>query len=146
MNLRNKEKGEIQMAEKFCMVVAEGSFDKAMMPLMMGNTAASMGMEVHIFYTFFGLKLLKKNAKPKLPGMMRFFTGMMAGKMKKLNIPSLDEMMKQAKELGVKFYACSTSMSMMGIKESELIDGAKVLGASAFLNMAFDSKLTLFIG
>ncbi|MGQ9588350.1 MAG: DsrE/DsrF/DrsH-like family protein [Thermoplasmata archaeon] len=134
------------MADKFCMVISEGSFDKAMMPLIMGTTAASMGMEVHVFYTFFGLKLLKKNVRPKLPGMMRFFTGMIEGKMRKQNIPGFDEMMKQAKELGVNFYACSTSMSMMNITKEDLIPEAKVLGASAFLNLAADAKLTLFIG
>lgn len=134
------------MADKFCMVVSEGGFDKAMMPLIMGTTAASMGMEVHVFYTFFGLNLLKKGNRPKLPGMMRFFTGMMEKKMKKLNIPSIQEMMKQARELDVKFYACSTSMTLMGMKESDLVEGTKVLGASAFLNLAADSKTTLFIG
>ncbi len=134
------------MADKFCMVVSEGSFDKAMMPLIMGTTGASMGMEVHVFYTFFGLKLLKKGAKPKLPGMMRFFTGMIEKKMMKLKIPGYQEMMEQAKDLGVHFYACSTSMSLMGVKESDLTEGTKVLGASAFLNLAADSKITLFIG
>jgi peroxiredoxin family protein len=134
------------MADKFCMVVSEGSFDKAMMPLIMGNTAASMGMEVHVFYTFFGLKLLKKGNRPKLPGFMRFFTGMMEKKMRKLNVPGIEEMTKQARELGVHFYACSTSMALMGIKESDLAEGTKVLGASAFLNLAADSKMTLFIG
>ena len=134
------------MADKFCMVVSEGSFDKAMMPLIMGTTGASMGMEVHVFYTFFGLKLLKKGAKPKLPGMMRFFTGMIEKKMKKLKIPGYQEMMEQAKDLGVQFYACSTSMSLMGVKESDLMEGTKILGASAFLNLAADSKMTLFIG
>jgi len=134
------------MADKFCMVVSEGGFDKAMMPLIMGTTAASMGMEVHVFYTFFGLNLLKKGNRPKLPGMMRFFTGMMEKKMKKLNIPSIQEMMKQARELDVKFYACSTSMTLMGMKESDLVEGTKILGASAFLNLAADSKTTLFIG
>jgi len=134
------------MADKFCMVVSEGSLDKAMMPLIMGTTAASMGMEVHVFYTFFGLKLLKKGNKPKLPGIMRPFTFMMAGKMKKLNIPSIDEMMKQAVDLGVHFYACSTSMSMMGVKESDLIKEAKILGAAAFLGIAADAKVNLFIG
>jgi len=134
------------MADKFCMVVSEGSFDKAMMPLIMGTTAASMGMEVHVFYTFFGLKLLKKNVRPKLPGMMRLFTGMIEGKMRKQNIPSFDEMMKQAKELGINFYACSTSMNLMNITKEELIPEAKVLGASAFLNMAADAKINLFIG
>ncbi len=134
------------MADKFCMVVSEGSFDKAMMPLIMGTTAASMGMEVHVFYTFFGLKLLKKNVRPKLPGMMRLFTGMIEGKMRKQNIPSFDEMMKQAKELGINFYACSTSMNLMNITKEELIPEAKVLGASAFLNIAADAKINLFIG
>ncbi len=105
------------MADRFCMVVSEGSFDKAMMPLIMGNTAASMGMEVHVFYTFFGLKLLKKGVKPKLPGLWRIGTGMMIKKMMKLNVPGYEEMLKQAKELGVNFYACSTSMSLMGVKQ-----------------------------
>ena len=134
------------MTDKFCMVVSEGSFDKAMMPLIMGTTGASMGMEVHVFYTFFGLKLLKKGMRPKLPGMMRFFTGMMEKKMNKFKIPGYQEMMEQAKDLGVHFYACSTSMSLMGMKESDLMEGTKVLGASAFLNLAADSKMTLFIG
>ncbi len=134
------------MADKFCMVVSEGSFDKAMMPLIMGNTAASMGMEVHVFYTFFGLKLLKKGVKPKLPGLWRIGTGMMIKKMKKVNYPGYDEMLKQAKELGVNFYACSTSMTLMGVKESDLLEGTKVLGASKFLDLAADSKTTLFIG
>ena len=134
------------MADKFVMVVAEGSFDKAMMPLIMGTTAASMGMEVHVFYTFFGLKLLKKGVRPKLKGLMSLFTGMIEKKMKKLKVPGYDEMMAQAKDLGVNFYACSTSMMLMGIKESDLVDGVKVLGASAFLNIAADSKVQLFIG
>lgn len=139
-------KEEMDMAEKFCMVVSEGSLDKALMPLIMGNTAAAMGMEVHVFYTFFGLKLLKKGVKPKLPGMMSIFTGMMVKKMKKLNIQDYHTMMKEARELGVKFYACSTSMAMMGVKETDLVEGTKILGASAFLNMAADAKMTLFIG
>ncbi|MCU0860083.1 MAG: DsrE/DsrF/DrsH-like family protein [Thermoplasmata archaeon] len=134
------------MADKFCMVVSEGSLDKAMMPLIMGTTAASMGMEVHVFYTFFGLKLLKKGIRPKLPGMMSLFTGMMEKKMKKSNVPGYQEMLAQAKELGVNFYACSTSMELMGLRKEDMIEGTKVLGASAFLNLAVDSKTTLFIG
>jgi len=136
----------MNMAERFCMVVSEGTFDKAMMPLIMGTTAASMGMEVHVFYTFFGLKLLKKGVRPKLPGLMSLFTGMMEKKMKKVNVPGYQEMLTQAKEMGVNFYACSTSMELMGLKKEQLIDGTKVLGASAFLNLAADSKVQLFIG
>jgi peroxiredoxin family protein len=134
------------MADKFCMVVSEGTFDKAYMPLIMGTTAAGMGTEVHVFYTFFGTALLKKVAKPKLPGMYRFFTGMFTKRMKKVGIPGHDEFMKQAMDMGINFYACSTTMGLLGIKESDLKPGVKVLGAAAFLKMANESKLTLFIG
>jgi len=51
-----------------------------------------------------------------------------------------------AKELGVKLYACSTSMEMMGIKKEDLIDGITILGAAAFLNIATDADMQLFIG
>jgi len=134
------------MADTLSMVVSEGSFDKAMMPLIMGTTAASMGMEVHVFYTFFGLKLLKKGVRPKLPGMMSLFTGVIEKKMKKVNVPGYQEMMKQARDLGVNFYACSTSMTLMGIEEGDLVEGTKVLGASSFLDIAAGSKVSLFIG
>jgi peroxiredoxin family protein len=128
------------------MVVSESSFDKAMMPLILGTTGASMGMEVHVFYTFFGLKLLTKGNKPKLPGMMKLFTGMIRKKMTKNKIPLPEEMMKTALDLGVNFYACSTSMTIMGVTEADLLPGVKVLGASAFLNLAADAKVNLFIG
>ncbi len=134
------------MADRVVMVVSEGSFDKALMPLIIGTTAASMGMEVHVFYTFFGLKLLKKGVRPKLKGLMRPFTGMIQKKMKKLKVPGFDEMMQQAKDLGVNFYACSTSMVLLGVKETDLADGVKVLGASAFLDIAAGSKASFFIG
>ena len=134
------------MADKVVMVVSEGSFDKALMPLIIGTTAASMGMEVHLFYTFFGLKLLKKGVRPKLKGLMRPFTGMIQNKMKKLKVPGFDEMMQQSKDLGVNFYACSTSMALLGVKESDLVDGVKVLGASAFVDIAAGSKASFFVG
>jgi peroxiredoxin family protein len=128
------------------MVVSEGTFDKAMMPLIMGTTAAAMGTEVHIFYTFFGTKLVTKGAKPKLPGFWRLFTGMFEKRMKAVGIGSHQETMQQARDMGVNFYACSTTMGLMGIKESDLIPGTKVLGAAAFLKLASESQTTLFIG
>jgi len=129
------------------MVVSEGTFDKAMMPLIMGTTAASMGSEVHVFYTFFGTKLLTaKGSKPKLPGIWRLFTGMFVKKMKAVGIGNYQEMMQQGKDLGINFYACSTTMGLMGIKENDLLPGVKVLGAAAFLKLASEAKTTLFIG
>jgi len=132
--------------KKFAIVVSEGTFDKAMMSMMMGNTAASMGIETHVFFTFFGLNLLKKGANPKMPGMYRFFTGMMRKKMKGIGIEGYKEQLDMAKDLGVKLYACSTSMEMMGIKKEDLIDGVTVLGAAAFLNIGVESEMQLFIG
>lgn len=134
------------MANKVSIIVSEGSFDKAMMPFIVGTTAASMGMEVHIFFTFFGLKLLKNGTKPKLPGMMRFFTGMILKKMKKQKIPDFEELKQQAIDLGVHLYACSTSMTLMNIKKEDLIEGAEILGAAKFLDIAADSEVQLFIG
>ncbi len=134
------------MADKMCMVVTEGTFDKAMMPLIMAQTAAATGTEVHVFYSFFGTKLVTKKANPKLPGMWRLFTGMFVKKMKGVGLGNYMEMMQQAKDLGVNFYACSTTMDLMGIKEGDLLPGTKVLGAAAFLKLASESHTTLFIG
>jgi peroxiredoxin family protein len=134
------------MADRLCMVVSEGTFDKAYMPLIMGTTAASTGSEVHVFYTFFGTGLLKKVTKPKLPGMYRLFTGMFQKRMKAVGIARHDEMMKQAMDLGVNFYACSTTMELMGVKKEDLKEGVKILGAASFLKLAADANTTLFIG
>ena len=134
------------MTDKMCIVVSEGSLDKAVMPLMLAITGASMGMEVHIFYTFFGLKLLKKRMKPKLPGIMRPFTFMITGKMKRANMPMYGDMLRSAIDMGVNVYACSTTIALMGMKESDFVEGTKVLGAAAFLGQAADARVNLFIG
>ncbi|AEF95656.1 DsrE/DsrF/DrsH-like family protein [Methanotorris igneus] len=138
------------MTDKMALVVSEGTFDKAMMAFILGTIGATMGMEVHIFFTFFGLEILKKDAKPKLPGIYRLFGNfgvkMMEKKMKKVNIGSFEEMRQQAIDLGVNLYACSTSMSVMGIKKEDLIEGVEVVGATKFLDIAMDAKIQLFIG
>ena len=133
-------------SEKLALVVSEGSYDKAMASVFLGTTAAGMGMEVHVFFTFFGLKLLKKNARPKLPGLYRIATGMFEKKMKGVGVDSFGEMLAMAQELGVKLYACSTSMQAMGMSRDQLIDGVDILGAAAFLDIAADCKVQLFIG
>ncbi len=63
-----------------------------------------------------------------------------------MGIPGYSEMLKQAVDLGINFYACNTTMGLLGIKESDLMPGVKVLGAAAFLKMAGESKVNLFIG
>lgn len=132
--------------KKVAIVVSEGTFDKGMMAMMIANTAVSMGMEVHIFATFFGLKLMTKGYRLKAPGMYRLFTGMFRKKMKAVGVDDYPEQVKMAAELGVNLYACSTSMGVMNVKESDLMPGVKVLGAAGFLNIAADTDMQYFIG
>lgn len=132
--------------KKVAIVVSECSFDKGVMAMMIANTAASMGMEVHVFFTFFGLNLLKKGARPKLSGMYRLFTGTFEKKMSKVGIPKFGEQLNMAKDQGVNIYACSTSMALMGVKEENMTDGVKIIGAAGFLNIAADSDMQYFIG
>jgi peroxiredoxin family protein len=131
---------------KMAIVVSEGSFDKAMMPMILATTGATMGMEVHIFFTFFGLNLLKKDANPKLSGFYRLFTGMFKKRMKKVGVDDFQAQRELAIEMGANLYACSTTMRMMDLSESQMVDGIKVLGAAAFLDIAADSEIQLFIG
>jgi peroxiredoxin family protein len=132
--------------KRVVLVVSEGTFDKGMMAMMIANTAASMGMDVHIFFTFFGLNLLKKGSKPKLGGMYRLFTGMFVKRMAKGGIPAFQEQLAMATDLGVKLYACSTTMSLMNSKLENMVNGVKVLGAAGFLGIAADSDMQYFIG
>ena len=135
-------------AKKIAIIVSKNTLDMAYPPLILAVTAAAMGMEAHLFFTFWGMYLIKEGGakKAKLPGIMRLFTGMMRGKMQRVGVPPLEEMMKQAKEMGVKFYACQTTMDVLGIKREELWEGVDdVVGAATFMNIAKDADITLFI-
>jgi peroxiredoxin family protein len=132
--------------DSVAIVISEGSYDKAMAGLFMATTAAGMGMQAHVFFTFFGLNLLKKGADPKLSGMYRLFTGMFKKKMKNVGIGSYQETLETAKDLGVKLYACNTTLNALGMKKEELIDGVDILGAAAFLDIASNAKVDLFLG
>ncbi len=134
--------------KKMAVIVSKNSMDMAYPPFILSVTGASMDMDVSLFFTFWGLNLLKKGGagKTKLPGMMRIGTGMMKNRMKKAGAKELPDMLKDAKELGVKLYACQMTMDVMKIKREDLIDEVDdVLGAAAFLNYAKDADITLFI-
>ncbi len=128
-----------------------------------------MGREVEIFFTFWGLNVLRKNEKVnvKKDFLSRMFAGMMPRGSKKLgisnmnmggagakmirhvmkskNIDSLEELMKSSMENGVKLIACSMSMDVMGITEEELIDGVQYGGAAKMIAHAEESDMSLFI-
>lgn len=159
-----KEAESGKRADRLVLVVTNHTIDKVYPPLILATTAAASGMDVDVYFTFWGLKLLDRNGYKKsklapvgnpalpmpnilgvLPGMTTMATSMMKRKIKKY-WPTIPEMMKQAKEMGVKFHACSPTMGLMGMTEKDLIPLVDdVCGASAFLEWATSpNTVTLF--
>ncbi|WAW15106.1 CoA-disulfide reductase [Peptostreptococcus equinus] len=150
------------------MVVFSGDLDKAIASFIIATGAATMGKEVTMFFTFWGLNILRD---PKInvekEGMEKMFgkmmpkgvdelkiskmnmggmgTKMIRDIMEKKNVDSLQLLISRAQELGVKFVACSMSMDIMGIREEELIDGVEIAGVASYLSDAEDGNLNLFI-
>lgn len=158
------------MPEKVTLVVFSGDLDKALAAFNIAIGAASMGMEVSMFFTFWGLNILKKNQGPiKSKGIMRKMlnlmnrggarrlhlskfhmlglgTWMMKRLMKDVNFPQLEELMAMAKSSGVKFIACTTSMGLMGIsKDAFITEVDSYAGVATYLADARDGKVNLFI-
>jgi CoA-disulfide reductase len=151
------------------MVVFSGDLDKAIATFIIASGAAAMGKEVTLFFTFWGLNILKRNDAPatekdmmaKMFSMMmpkgandlplsKMNMGGMGAKMIKTvmankNVDSLETLMKNAMDAGVKLVACGMSMDLMGISKEELIDGVEIGGVAAYLGDAEDSGLNLFI-
>ncbi len=151
------------------LIVFSGDLDKAIASFIIANAAASMGRRVQMFFTFWGLNILRrpKNVKVKKDILSRMF-GMMMPRgtekltlskmnmlgmgsmmirmvMKKKNVASLLELIQSAQDNGVELIACTMSMDVMGIKAEELIDGVKLGGAAAMLANAEESDMSLFI-
>jgi CoA-disulfide reductase len=155
--------------ENATIVLFSGELDKALAAMVIANGAAAMGKKVSIFCTFWGLNALRKDQSVKVEktlvesmfGMMmprgaeklplsRMQMGgagkaMMVQVMKDKNVDSLPSLMKQAREMGVSFIACTMSMDVMGIKREELIDGIEFGGVATYLAESEDAGLTLFI-
>jgi peroxiredoxin family protein len=150
------------------MVVFSGDLDKVLASLVIATGAAAMGMEVSMFFTFWGLSALKKERRiaGKKPLEMAFsamtpgglstlgvskmnFGGagawMLRKMMKDAEIATAEELFAMAKEAGVRLVACTMSMDVMGVKEGELVDGVELGGVATYLGDAADSKVTLFI-
>ncbi|MEG0613421.1 MAG: DsrE/DsrF/DrsH-like family protein, partial [Clostridium sp.] len=151
------------------LVVFSGDLDKAIASFIIATGAASMGKPVTMFFTFWGLNILKRKDKPsvKKDTMEKMFDIMlpsntsklplskmnMAGMgpvmikniMKKNNVDSLDTLISNALNMGVKLLACSMSMDLMGIKHEELIPEIEIGGVATYLASTEDSGLNLFI-
>jgi NADPH-dependent 2,4-dienoyl-CoA reductase/sulfur reductase-like enzyme/peroxiredoxin family protein/TusA-related sulfurtransferase/rhodanese-related sulfurtransferase len=155
--------------ENTTIVVFSQDLDKAIAAFIIATGAASMGKKVSLFFTFWGLNILRRSKQvkvkksfiekmfgfmmprgaKKLPisnmNMMGMGSAMIKGIMKKKNVDSLPVLMKNAQELGVEIIACAMSMDIMGIKKEELIDGITIAGVATYLGETTEANHNLFI-
>jgi peroxiredoxin family protein len=142
---------EGEMAEKVSIVVHSGDMDKIYSALIIGNGALAMGMEVSMFFTFWGLMRLKKGGLEKGPlskmNLLGLGKWMVKRRMKKANVASLERLFRDFKELGGKIIACDMTMEIMGVKPEDLRqDLITECGAvGTFIQEARESKVSLFI-
>jgi peroxiredoxin family protein len=140
-----------EQQDKATIVVHSGDMDKLYSALIIGNGALAMGMEVSLFFTFWGLQRLKKGGLEKGPLSKMHMLGlgkmMVKMKMKKQNVASLERMVQDFKELGGKILACDMTMDIMGIKPEDLRQDLieNYCGVGTYLDEARNSKITLFI-
>jgi peroxiredoxin family protein len=150
------------------LVVFSGDLDRQLASLVIATGAAAMGMEVSVFYTFWGLTALKKQSilsgktlkekmfaamtpaslstmplsKLNFGGMGR---AMLTTMMKEKEVASIEELFAMARDMGVRQIACTMSMDVMGLTKEELLDGVVFGGVATFLGDAARSKVSLFI-
>ena len=153
--------------KRMAIIASKGALDMAYPPLILASTAAALDYEVQIFFTFYGLTLLRKDlsdvkisplANPAmpmplpmpvlvaaLPGMESMATMMMKQKLKKHGVASLEELRTACLEADVKLIACQMTLDLFEFDKSEFIDGIDYGGAETFLEFAGKSDITLFI-
>jgi peroxiredoxin family protein len=158
---------------RLALVASKGSLDQAYSPLILATTAAAMGWEVAVYFTFFGLDIINKKrmhalkvapignpAMPEpipalpmkvpnligtIPGMTHIATAFMKSWMSRAKLPSIPEFVGMAQEMGVRLIACAMTMGVMGVDEEDLVEGIELAGATAFLDFAADADVTLYI-
>ncbi len=155
--------------ERMTLLVFSSDLDKVLGAFVVATGAALMDIDVTMFFAFWGLNVLRKDAVtvkgkslvhrimgrmlPKGPdklklsnmNMMGLGTRMMKDIMKKQKVMDLPALMKLAQDLDIKFVACEMSMNVMGLKKEELLDGVQLAGVATAVAKASDSKTTLFI-
>jgi len=153
------------------MIVTKGTLDWAYPPFILATTAAAMGLEVNMFFTFYGLGLLKKDLNLKistlgnpamempmmgmhmalpnivsaLPGVDGLATSMMKDLIKKKGVASIEELRELAIEAEVKMVACQMTMDLFEYKMEDMIAGPELGGAATFIEMASKSDINLYI-
>jgi peroxiredoxin family protein len=156
--------------DRAALVVFSGDLDRAIAAFVIATGAAAAGLETTIFFTFWGLSILKKKngaAVSKRDLMQKMFAimtprsseslgvskmnyfgigaTMLRTMMKKQQVASLEELMELAHELGVRMIGCTMSMDVMGVDKAELFDGIELGGVAAFMGEAARARVSLFI-
>ena len=153
--------------KKMAIIATKGTLDMAYPPFILASTAAALGYEVQVFFTFYGLQLLRKDlsdvkisplANPAmpmpvpmpvlvqvLPGMETMATMMMKNKLKKKGVASLEELRALCLEADVKFVACQMTVDLFDFDKSDFIDNIEYGGAATFLEFAGDTDICLFV-
>jgi peroxiredoxin family protein len=158
-------------AKSMSMIVSKGTLDWAYPPLILASTAASMDLNVTLFFTFYGLAVLKKKpdlkvttlgneamempmmgmhmAMPNLlaaiPGAPSLTTMMMKDLIKKKGVASIEELRDACMEIGVRMIACQMTMDLFEYKPSDMIDGIEYAGAATYIETATQCDINLFI-
>ena len=158
-------------AKSMSLIVTKGTLDWAYPPFILATTAAAMGLEVTMFFTFYGLGLLKKDLNLKistlgnpamempmmgmhmampnlvaaLPGVDGMATGMMKNMIKKKGVASIEELRELALEADVKLIACQMTMDLFEYKREDMIDGPEIGGAATYMEVASKSDINLYI-
>jgi peroxiredoxin family protein len=156
--------------KKLAIIATKGSLDWAYPPFILASTASALGYETQIFFTFYGLQLLKKRLALEvtplgnpgmpmpmgmdkwfpvlglaLPGMQGMMTAMMKKKMKDKGVASVEELRELCQEAEVKLIACQMTVDLFDMDQSEFIDGVEYAGAAAFFEFAGESDICLYI-
>ena len=152
--------------KKLAIIATKGTLDFAYPPLILATTAAALDYEVTIFWTFYGLQVLKKERNLKisplgnpgmpmpvpmpvlvqaLPGMESIATIMMKQKMAGKGVASIDDLYDMAVESDVQMIACQMTVDLFDFKHSDLVDGVEYAGAARFFEVAQDADITLFV-
>ena len=156
--------------KKLAIIATKGTLDWGYPPFILASTAAALGYEVQIFFTFYGLQLLKKKMNVKvsplgnpgmpmpmgmdkwfpvlgtaIPGMESMMTMMMKNKMKSKGVASLEDLRDLCVEAEVKIIACQMTVDLFDMSPAEFIDGIEYGGAATFFEFAGESDITLFV-
>lgn len=152
--------------KKLAIIATKGTLDWAYPPFILASTAAALGYETQIFFTFYGLQLLKKQlnlqvsplgnpAMPMpmpvpviiqaLPGMQAMMSSMMKKTMKKKGVASIEELRELCREAEVKMVACQMTVDLFDFRPDEFIDGIEYGGAATFFEFAGQADICMYI-